>query len=82
MDWEEVLELVDQGMELLEDLEENYGDIWARGEEFFDDVGDKLKDVGDSVEDRRHATDKQASAVENWVAAVRKWHPEHRGRSR
>lgn len=69
VDYEDVLELIDDLRELLDDAEERS----PGGAGFFADVREKADSMRYWIETNKVATRKQADAVNNWTEAVREW---------
>lgn len=72
------LEDIKRALAMARDLEENYSHIWDRGEDFLEDVRDKLVEVRDTIKQAGEVSLRQATAIENWCRGIRRWHPEHK----
>ena len=71
-----ILEDIDIGIEMVDDIEVCHPHTWERGEDFLSDVRDKLRSVRATIEDRDFVTERQSNAVANWIEGIERWCPD------
>jgi peptidoglycan hydrolase CwlO-like protein len=78
VDAETALEDIDETLDVIQDLEDNYDRTWDRGQDFLEDVRAKLTEVRETIEENGFVTSNQEKAIYNWGKGVRNWHPEYK----
>lgn len=64
---------VDQGLAIIEKIDEDLPEGAEQASDFFDDVRAKVSAVVETIEQRRAVTDKQLKALDGWDAGVSAW---------
>jgi hypothetical protein len=70
MTWEEADEMCDDICETIDDMDE---DTLDRGDEFFENVRERVVGIQETITRSQHVTERQESSLRNMLRGVRKW---------
>jgi len=76
---EEVVDEIDEAIEMIDDLLEDYSEVAEKAMDAgfdLEDIRKRLRDVGDTIDKNYSVTSKQIKAVENWRRGISGWHPD------
>lgn len=68
--WEKA---VDQGLAIVEMIDDDLPEGAENAAEFFEDVREKVSAVIETIEQRRAVTEKQKAALDGWERGVQAW---------
>lgn len=75
MDVSEAIDSIHAVLGWIEEIEEDYPEVYEQGEDYFEGVYNNALTLEDRIEKQKHVTERQAEAIQKWVASVRKRHP-------
>ena len=74
----DAVEDIDDVLTMISEIEEDYPEVFTKGEEFFCNVRETITSVRETISTRNTVSPRQAQAIQNWADGVSRWHPDHK----